>query len=82
MMTSEDYERLMSTIRESFAYRVLRLLNAPEEASEQAESVPATSKFSNVNNYYLLEKVYSILQDNYLRGEKFDEAELIYGATE
>jgi C-terminal processing protease CtpA/Prc len=50
--------------------------NAPTE-------IPAyTSKLSQSNNYYLLENIYSILQENYLRGQKFNQAELIYGAAE
>lgn len=81
-LTQSDYDTFMVTIRASFAYRLLRLMNTPEETTIQAESVPASSKLSNANNYYLLEKIYSILQESYLRGEKFKDSELIYGAAE
>lgn len=82
VMTQGDYETFMVTIRLSFAYRLLQLMNTPEESMTQTESVPEWSKLSNANNYYLLEKIYSILQESYLKGEKFKESELIYGAAE
>lgn len=82
LLTQSDYERFMATIRGSFSYHILQLLNAPEEAITPTKTVPSESKLSNANNYYLLEKVYSILQDNYVSGQKFNEANLIYGAAE
>lgn len=66
-LTQSDYDTFMVTIRASFAYRLLRLMNTPEETTIQTESVPESSKLSNANNYYLLEKIYSILQESYLR---------------
>jgi carboxyl-terminal processing protease len=81
-LTLSDYEAFMVTIRTSFAYRLLHLMNTPEISIVQDESVPESSKLANANNYYLLEKVYSILQESYLRGEKFDQSSLIYGAAE
>lgn len=82
VMTQSDYDTFMATIRLSFAYRLLHLMNTPEETITQTESVPESSKLSNANNYYLLERIYSILQESYLKGEKFNESELIYGAAE
>lgn len=82
MMTLADYERFMVTIRSSFSYRILGLMNAPEESTPPTEIPTSTSKLSQSNNYYLLENIYSILQENYLRGQKFSEADLIYGAAE
>jgi len=81
-LTFADYERFMVTIRLSFAYRLLGLMNTPEENTPPAQMPASGSKLSQSNNYYLLENVYSILQENYLRGEKFNETELIYGAAE
>lgn len=81
-LTQADYDAFMVSIRASFAYRLLRLMNAPEENTTQVESVPESSKLSNANNYYLLEKIYSLLQENYLKGDKFNDVELIYGAAE
>lgn len=81
-LTQSDYDTFMVTIRASFAYRLLRLMNVPEENTTQVESVPESSKLSNANNYYLLEKIYSLLQENYLKGDKFKDSELIYGAAE
>jgi carboxyl-terminal processing protease len=80
-LTLADYERWMATIRPSFAYRLLQLMNVPGE-NTPAEIPASTSKLSQSNNYYLLENIYSILQENYLRGQKFSQAELIYGAAE
>lgn len=77
-LTQSDYDTLMVTIRASFAYRLLRLMNTPEENLPQTESVPESSQLSNSNNYYLLEKIYSILQENYLKGDTFKDSELIY----
>ena len=71
----------MVSIRTSFAYRVFRLLNTPEENTAPV-SVSPESKLSQADNYYLLENIYNLLQQNYLRGEKFNQAELIYGAAE
>lgn len=81
-LTQSDYDAFMVTIRASFAYRLLRLMNAPDENTTQAETIPESSKLSNANNYYLLEKIYSILKENYLRNDKFNDSELIYGAAE
>jgi C-terminal peptidase prc len=82
MMTQADYETFMVTIRQSFAYRLLHLMNAPDEPMTHDESVPEVSKLANANNYYLLEKIYSILQESYLKWDKFNQSELIYGAAE
>ena len=81
-LTQSDYDALMVTIRASFAYRLLRLMNDPEDTPAQADTIPESSKLSNANNYYLLEKIYSILQENYLKGDKFKDSELIYWAAE
>lgn len=81
-LTLADYEGLMVTIRSSFAYRLLQLMNAPEENTLAETPASSWSKLSQSNNYYLLENIYSILQENYLRGQKFSEADLIYGAAE
>jgi carboxyl-terminal processing protease len=81
LLTPDDYERFMVSIRTSFAYRVFRLLNTPEENTAPV-SVSPESKLSQADNYYLLENIYNLLQQNYLRGEKFNQAELIYGAAE
>ncbi len=80
-LTLEDYERFMATIRTSFAYRTLRLMNTPVENTAPV-AAPSESKLSQADNYYLLENIYNLLQQNYLRGEKFNETELIYGAAE
>ncbi|MCB9806922.1 hypothetical protein H6768_03435 [Candidatus Peribacteria bacterium] len=83
LLTLEDYNRFMSTIRLSFSYRLLQLLNTPDDSS--APSVEVTSpdsQLTHANNYYLLENIYSILQDSYLRGDQFNQADLIYGAAE
>lgn len=77
-----DYERYMESIRSSFSYRIMGLLNAPQDSLPTVEISSNTSKLSQSNNYYLLENIYSILQENYLRGQKFSEADLIYGAAE
>jgi hypothetical protein len=81
LLTLDDYERFMTSIRTSFAYSVLRLLNTPE-ANTAPATVSRESKLSQADNYYLLENIYNLLQQNYLRGEKFNQAELIYGAAE
>lgn len=77
-LTLADYERFMVTIRSSFAYRLLQLMNAPEENTPAEIPASSSSKLSQSNNYYLLENIYSILQENYLRGQKFSESDLIY----
>lgn len=82
LLTQEDYETFMVPLRTSFAYRVLQLLNTPESTMVSEEVTPSESRFSNADNYYLLEQVYSVLKDNYLSEEKFNQADLIYGATE
>lgn len=81
-LTMADYERYMESIRSSFSYRIMGLLNAPQDSLPTVEISSNTSKLSQSNNYYLLENIYSILQENYLRGQKFSEADLIYGAAE
>lgn len=81
-LTQSDYDTFMTTIRASFAYRLLRLMNDSEDIPAQPDTIPESSKLSNANNYYLLEKIYSILQENYLKGDKFKDSELIYGAAE
>ncbi len=81
-LTLADYERFMVTIRSSFAYRLLQLMNAPEENTPAEIPTSNSSKLSQSNNYYLLENIYTILQENYLRGQKFSESDLIYWAAE
>lgn len=82
-LTMEDYDRFMSTIRTSFSYRLLQRLNSPEESeTAPAEIKSPESQLTNADNYYLLEKIYSILQNNYLRGTDFNQADLVYGAAE
>lgn len=80
-LTLGDYERFMATIRSSFSYRMLRLMNTPED-SVPVETFSPQSKLPQADSYYLLENIYTILQDNYLRGEKFNQTDLIYGAAE
>jgi hypothetical protein len=80
MLTDIDYGKMMDQIRKSFAYRALQKLNLPsdEKVTQPVESITVDSRFSSTDNYFLLEKIYSILQDNYYSGEKFDNAQLIY----
>lgn len=82
-LTLADYERLMTSIRTSYSYQIFQALNAPDDASSsQIEASSAGSRLSNVDNYYLLEEVYNLLQNNYLDTKKLDQRNLIYGATE
>lgn len=80
-LTLGDYERFMSTIRSSFSYRMLRLMNTSEDIAA-TETLSPQTKISQADNYYVLENIYTILQNNYLRGEKFNQTNLIYGAAE
>lgn len=74
----------MSPLRTSAAYQALQKLNLTTDQWETVpvESIASDARFANSDNYYLLEKIYSILQDNYYGSDKFNKAELIYGAVE
>lgn len=80
-LTADDYERFMASIRTSYVYRILRLINTPEENTSTTPVSPE-SKLAQSDNYYVLENIYNLLQQNYLRGDKFNQTNLIYGAAE
>lgn len=80
-LTLEDYDRFMMSIRISSAYRILRLLNTPPEDSS-ASITPTDSKFSQTDNYYILENIYNLLHQNYLKWDTITQKDLIYGAAE
>ncbi len=84
LLTVTDYESLMVPIRASFVYQSLQRLNTPDDQKVKppVESIPTDLRFTNSDNYYLLEKIYAILQDNYYSNEKFNKSELLYGAVE
>jgi len=82
LLTQSDYDTFMATIRTSFVYRLLHLMNSPEESLVEDTSVPENSQLTNANNYYLLEKVYALLQESYLKSNTVHQTDLIYGAVE
>ena len=80
-LTLDEYERFMGTIRSSFSYRILRLMNTSEEALP-VQPISPKNTLPQTNNHYLLDNIYTILQNNYLLSEKINQTDLIYGAAE
>ena len=81
-LTASDYEAYMATLRDSFSYKLIQALNADTSSSPAANTTPTALSLSTANNYYILDGVYSLLQNNYLRSNTLDQTDLIYGATE
>lgn len=87
-LTFTDYENLMKNVRNGFAYKVIKSLATPTKienpvpTTETDVNFSSASRLPTADNFYVLESVYSLLQDNYLRSSTLDQKELIYAATE
>lgn len=85
-LTFSDYDNLMKKVRSGFAYKVIQNLSqtapVPNIPVNTALSIPSTDRLPTADNFYILESVYAILQENYLRSSTLDQKELIYSATE
>lgn len=73
----------MSSIRISYSYQLIQELNkgvvkGVETSDGTLNSAPEGDRISTADNYYLLDSVYSILHDNYLKSKAISEKELIY----
>lgn len=86
-LTLLDYHQYMSSVRISYAYQLIQELNkgvvkGTDESVVTHNSAPEGDRLSTADNYHLLDSVYSILHDNYLKSKSINERDLIYGATE
>lgn len=86
-LTLVDYQQYMLSIRLSYAYQLIQELNkgvvkGVETSETTHDSAPEGDRLSTADNYYVLDSVYSILHDNYLKSKNINEKELIYSATE
>lgn len=86
-LTLVDYEKFMKNVRTSFAYKTIQTLNqkdlsVPVTTEASSSSLPKVERLPTADNFYILESVYSILQDNYLRSDTLTQKDLVYAATE
>jgi carboxyl-terminal processing protease len=78
----------MKNVRNGFAYKVIKSLATPTKienpvpTTETNVTFSSASRLPTADNFYVLESVYSLLQDNYLRSSTLDQKDLIYAATE
>jgi len=85
-LTLVDYQSFMSSVRMSYSYQLIQELNKGVvkgvENDKATQSTPEGNRLSTADNYFVLDSVYSILHDNYLKSKTINEKDLIYGATE
>ena len=86
-LTLVDYQQYMASIRLSYSYQLIQELNkgvvkGVETSETTHNSALEGGRISTADNYYVLDSVYSILHDNYLKSKNINEKELIYSATE
>lgn len=85
-LTLVDYQQFMASVRLSYSYQLIQELNkgvvkGVDTKTEKTET-PEGWRLSTADNFYVLNSVYSILHDNYIKSQSINEKELIYGATE
>ena len=87
-LTLADYQQYMASIRLSYSYQLIQELNKGVVKGADADTVNTTDtstkwdRLSTADNYYVLDSVYSILHDNYLKSQSINEKNLIYWAAE
>ncbi len=86
-LTFADYEKFMKNVRTSFAYKVIHALNQKDDTSTApVDTAPAPAlgvvRLPTADNFYVLENVYSILQDNHLHADSLVQKDLVYAAAE
>ncbi len=77
----------MQKVRSGFAYKVIKNLGFQNNTLHTSETpkdttIPSTARLPTADNFYILESVYSLLQDNYLRSDTLTQKELVYSAAE
>lgn len=77
----------MQKVRTGFAYKVIKNLGLQNNTLHTSENpknttIPSTARLPTADNFYILESVYSLLQDNYLRSDGLTQKELVYSAAE
>lgn len=79
-LTLAEYHERMKLVRESYAYRLLHLMNTPEEVEQAPES--PTSQLSNSDHYHLLNSIYSLLVEKHIFKDSLVQKNMIYAAVE
>lgn len=83
ILTKEDYQNFMKSIRMSFVYKLLQEINAsPSGTKTSITEIPAVSRLSATKEYYILDEVYTTLKDNHLSADTLSDKDLIYGAAQ
>jgi len=82
ILTLNDYQNFMKSVRLSFAYTLLKKINATSSGKTSVTEVPAVSRIGSTKKYYILDEVYGILKDNHLEADTLSDDDLIYGAAQ